>query len=179
VPQKGKFLELGCGPGNVTLWAAGKGYEAYGVDISPCAIEWAEEKARENNIKTHFRTGNVLDLKDYPDNFFDFILDGHCFHCIIGKDRELFLKSAYRVLKKDGFFHIGTMCNEPCFDDISFDRVSRCTFSGDIASRYIGLPEDILMEIREAGFHILHSEIIYSRSGDNGQDELLVECVKK
>ncbi len=178
VPKKGRFLELGCGAGDFTLWAAGKGYEAYGVDISPAAVDWAREKAEKNNLKIDFRTGNVLNLEGYSDDFFDFILDGHCLHCIIGEDRKLFLSSAFRVLKRGGFFHIGTMCNEPGFDDGSFDTHSRCTVYGDIASRYIGLPEDILQEIREGGFRILHSEIIKSNSNGIVQEGLLVECRK-
>lgn len=64
VPKTGKLLELGCGAGNLTLWLAEKGYDVYGVDISPTAIAWAQEKARECNIEADFWVGNVLDLQD-------------------------------------------------------------------------------------------------------------------
>ena len=39
VPQSGTFLELGCGAGNITLYVAAKGFEAYGIDMTPQAIE--------------------------------------------------------------------------------------------------------------------------------------------
>ena len=83
VPKSGRLLELGCGAGNITLWLAEKGYEVYGVDIAPTAIQWAQESAQARHLKADFRVGNVLDLKGYLDDFFDFVLDGHCFHCII------------------------------------------------------------------------------------------------
>jgi len=164
VPKSGNLLELGCGAGNLTLWLAKKGYNAYGVDISPTAIAWAQEKAGERNIKADFRVGSVLDLKDFPDDFFDFVLDGYCFHCIIGEDRKLFLASARRVLKPGGFFHVVTMCGEIPEDlKKDFDPESRCLIQNEIATRYIGLPEDILDEIRYADFHILHWEVKTSK----------------
>ncbi len=179
VPKKGKLLELGCGAGNITLWLAQKGYEVYGLDIAPAAIKWAREKASKENIKADFRLGNVLDFKGYPDDFFDFILDGHCFHCIIGRDRKLFLANAKRLLKPNGFFHVGTMCGQLTNVEMKkhFDVQSRCLIYQGIASRYIGLTDDILDEIRQAGFRILHWEID-TRKGQNDQDALLVDATK-
>ncbi|MDA3884490.1 MAG: methyltransferase domain-containing protein [Candidatus Delongbacteria bacterium] len=179
VPKNGKFLELGCGAGETTLWFAEKGYESFGVDISPIAIEWAKEKATEQNLKADFRTGNVIDLKDYEDNYFDFILDAHCLHCIIGEDREQFLKNVFRVLKKGGFFLSDSMCGEIRDDEWKkiYDPESRCLFTKDVAQRYIGLPDDIVDEIRSAGFTILHSSVTIGEGLDN--DMLLVHAIKK
>ena len=176
VPKSGNLLELGCGAGDLTLWLAEKGYNAYGVDISPAAIAWAQEKAKERNIKADFRVGSVLDLKDFPDDFFDFVLDGYCFHCIIGEDRKLFLASARRVLKPGGFFHVRTMCGGDLRDlENDFDPESRCLIQNGIASRYIGLPEDILDEIRYADFHILRWEV-KTRIDKEDNDDLLVDA---
>lgn len=54
------------GAGEIALWLVEKGYEIYGVDIAPTAITWAQENAKEHNIKADFRVGDVLDLQDYP-----------------------------------------------------------------------------------------------------------------
>lgn len=178
VPQKGNLLELGCGAGNITLWAGKKGYDVYGVDISPTAIEWAGEKAGECNIKADFRVGNVVDLKDYSDEFFDIVLDGHCFHCIIGEDRKAFLANALRVLKRGGFFHIITLCNDPG-EVPDYDPESRCRIHNDIAFRYIGPADDILQEVRDAGFTIMDWELLHFDDAKAFQEALLVECVKK
>jgi len=179
VPKKGRLLELGCGAGNITLWLAGKGYDVCGVDIAPTAITWAKEKARELNLPADFQVGNVLDLKDYHDNSFDFLLDGHCFHCIIGEDRKLFLANARRVLKPKGFFLVSTMCGEVVNKELKkqFDPQSRCLISKGTATRYIGLAEDIVDEIKGAGFHILYRQV-QPRKGEEEFDTLFVHTTK-
>ena len=178
VPKSGRLLELGCGAGDLTLWLAGKGYDACGVDIAPFAIDWAREKGRERNIKSDFTVGNVLDLCHYQNDSFDIVLDGHCFHCIIGDDRELFLASARRVLKPRGVLLVATMCGEITDARIReyFDRESRCVVVEGVAQRYIGLAEDILDEVGDAGFDVLSWEV-RPRKDDDDQDELLVSAV--
>jgi len=158
VPRSGKLLELGCGAGDISLWFAEKGFDVFGIDISPTAIEWAQNKARMRNVKADFKVGNVLDMKEYPDDFFDFVLDGHCLHCIIGEDRRVFLSEANRVLKPKGFFHVRTMCDRVTDDETRklFNPNSRCLVKNGIALRYIGLKDDILLEIVQAGFRILN-----------------------
>jgi len=180
VPKKGKLLELGCGAGNSTLWLAEKGYDVSGVDISPTAIDWAREKALEKNMKAVFQVGNVVDLKEYSNDFFDIVLDGHCFHCIIGEDRKQFLKNAGRVLKPGGVFLIMSMCGEITDDLIQkhYDPETRCLIRGGTAIRYLGLAEDILEEIKAANFQILHWEIKTS-AAQADQGELLVVASKE
>ena len=178
VPKRGKFLEMGCGAGEISLWFAEKGFDVYGVDISPNAIEWAKEKAVAQNLKADFRVGSVLELESFPDDFFDFVLDAHCFHCIIGDDRQKFLTEALRVLKPDGFFFSETMCGEVRSEEMKkdFDTESRCLLTKDTAVRYIGMPEDILEEIKNVGFKILFSEV---QGDEDGADDLRVHATKE
>jgi len=178
-PKGGKLLELGCGDGANSVWLAEQGYEICGIDIAPTAIEWAREKAKTRNVTTDFRVGDVLNLNDYSDNHFDFVLDGHCFHCIIDADRKSFLNSALRVLKPGGLFHVSTMCGEVTNPEFRnhFDPQTRCVLQGEIATRYIGLPEDILDEISDAGFRILESEVRPKKDHDDC-DELWVAATK-
>lgn len=176
-PKSGKLLELGCGAGDFTLWFAQKGFDVSGVDISPTAIEWAKKKSVEQNIKAEFQVGDVIDLKNYPDNLFDFVLDGHCLHCIIGDDRKLFFASALRVLKPKSFFFIRTMCGDPRGEDFKkyYDPITRCLVHNDIAHRYLGLPDAILEEVQNAGFHILQWDIIPAKEDVlDDMDELFV-----
>lgn len=184
-PKSGKLLELGCGDGALSLELVVRGYDVYGVDISPTAIEWAQEKSRERNLQADFRMGDVLDLKEYQDVYFDFVFDGSCFHCIIGDDRKSFLASAYRVLKHRGFFHVRTMCGDPQDEETlkTFDKESRCLIrAGDIAYRYSGLANVILDEIKSSGFHVIEWKV---RRGSkdpkhhaSGFDALLVAATK-
>ncbi|MEW1831658.1 class I SAM-dependent methyltransferase [Streptomyces sp. NPDC088196] len=43
----GRALDLGCGPGRNALQLAAWGFEVDGVDLSPTAVAWAEERARD------------------------------------------------------------------------------------------------------------------------------------
>jgi ubiquinone/menaquinone biosynthesis C-methylase UbiE len=173
VPKRGRLLELGCGAGNITVWLAEKGYEACGVDIAPTAIEWAVQRAEKHGVSVDFRVGSVLDLHDFPDGYFEVVLDGHCFHCIIGDDRPVFLKNALRILRPGGVFLVNTMCGETMAAQC--DPISRCVFVGDVATRYIGLPESILDEIRAAGFEIISSNVV----NDEDSQDLLVTATRR
>ena len=174
IPKEGKLLELGCGAGNASIWLAEKGYEIHGIDISPTAIQWAKEKADNENITASFTEGSVLDL-DYQDNTFDIVMDGHCFHCIIGDDRNTFLEEAGRVLKPGGILMIMTMCGNVTDENIKnkFDEETKCLILDGIAARYIGSLEDVLNEIKNSGFRLIDWKII-ERESQNDQDELIV-----
>jgi ubiquinone/menaquinone biosynthesis C-methylase UbiE len=175
VSKTGKLLELGCGDGSVTLCLAKMGFDVHGIDISPTAISWAQEKAKERNIKAEFRVGNVVDLP-YPDDFFDIVVDAHCGHCIIGEDRKLFFSEAFRVLRCGGLFIVMTMCADPS-DKRYSDPISRYMVRNGIAGRYKGLPEDIMEEIRAAGFHIKHWEV--EMASDDEHPDMLNLVAKK
>jgi len=186
-PSTGRLLELGCGAGNMTLWFANKGYEVSGVDISPTAIEWADENAREMKLKSNFSVGNVTDLAEYPDNYFDFVFDGHCLHCIIREDRGSMLSSVHRVLKPGGYFLVDTMCAtvnedklqvELAKNDQYYDPKSKCIFlnSSDIAIRYFGNPQEIVREVEVAGFDRLRW-IVDTTQQDTNHD-LTIEAIK-
>src|SRR5207244_478667 len=46
----GRALDLGCGPGRNALHLAARGFQVDAVDLSPAAIGWAEERAREAGV---------------------------------------------------------------------------------------------------------------------------------
>jgi ubiquinone/menaquinone biosynthesis C-methylase UbiE len=176
-PQSGRILELGCGAGDLSLFLAEAGYDVHGVDIAPTAIDWAREKAVERGLQASFQVGSVLDLAEFRDGTFDFVLDGYCFHCIIGPDRARFLASAWRVLKPGAVLHVATMCGEVTSASLraKLDLQSRCVLDqGGVATRYVGLPEDILTEIRTAGFQVLEWKIKPRTDAESDMDELLV-----
>lgn len=134
-------------------------------------------RAVERGLQANFQVGSVLDLADFRDGTFDFVLDGYCFHCIIGPDRAQFLASAWRVLKPGAVLHVATMCGEVTSVSLrsKLDGQSRCVLDQDgVATRYIGLPEDILTEIRTAGFQVLEWKIKPRTDAESDMDELLV-----
>ncbi len=160
-PASGRFLEIGCGAGNVSLWFAKHGFDVTGVDISPTAVSWAQERAQEAGVQATFVCANVLDMKGVlSDQAFDFLLDGHCLHCIIGEDRRRFFREAYRLLKSAGYLLIDTMCGPVKPGAIEgYDPESGCSIVHGIATRYWGAPEQIKEEIAAGNFQILDTSI--------------------
>jgi cyclopropane fatty-acyl-phospholipid synthase-like methyltransferase len=161
MPKSPTMIELGCGAGDLSLYFATKGFRVMGLDIAPYAVEWAREKAAQAGIAATFTVADVTrDLDPLPEPA-DFVLDGHCLHCIIGVDRKVFLRNARRCLKSGGLFHINTMCGDPAPPvDKGFDPVSRNVISQGVARRYLGKPESIVAEVLEAGFRIERQRVI-------------------
>ncbi len=181
VPPRGVLLELGCGAGDTTLGMAEIGFEAYGVDIAPTAIAWAREKAKQRRQRADFRVGDVLTLTDYADDKFDVVLDGHCFHCIIGQDRPRFLASARRVLKPTGILFITTMCDGPFNSRLHpyFDEKNRCMVHDGVAFRYLGFAQSILEEVVQAGLQIISWERRPPRDMDDEAELLIIANRRK
>jgi ubiquinone/menaquinone biosynthesis C-methylase UbiE len=177
-PKNGSLLELGCGAGDLSLWAAQRRFEVHGVDISPFAIQWAQEKANAQKIPAHFQTASVLDLPFASDSF-DVVLDGRCFHCIIGPDRAKFLAEAYRVLKPGGILHVASMCGTPSCEKYlkQFDPASRCLLRDGFAVRFLGQPETIAAELASAGYKLIHQRLLPRRT-DRELDLLLLDAAK-
>lgn len=179
-PQGGRILELGCGAGNLTLWLAQKGYDAFGVDITPNAIDWAKEKNAVSQVKADFQLGDITDLKSYEDEFFDIAIDAHCLHWIYGEDRMKSFSSIFRVLRKGALFFLYSQCGEPNPAEIqkkemTYDPVRRvCVNKLGFIGAYYGTPESILDEVRYAGFEIICWELSHSSDGD----DLCIEAKK-
>lgn len=174
LPQAPTALELGCGAGDIALRLAAEGWTVHGVDISPTAIDWAEEKARASGLHVGFHIADVCSDVALPIDPVDVVIDGHCLHCIIGRDRGAFFRFARRHLRPSGHLFVDTMCGEPCTPDgrEHFDPSTRCLVYDDTAARYLGTPASILEEISRAGFAVLKSEVQEASDPDD-QDCLL------
>lgn len=101
--KKGKALDICCGAGTNALYLAEKGFQVTGIDISSKAIEYAKEKAKEENMKIQFQVEDFLNLP-FEDAEFDFVFDMGCFHHVRVKDRGAFIRGVHRVLKKEGSY---------------------------------------------------------------------------
>ena len=175
VPRSGRLLEIGCGAGNHLVPLAPQ-FDLAGMDISPTAVEWANERAREAGVTADVRVGDVRDLP-WDDASFDVVRDGHLLHCIIGDDRPTVLAEARRVLKPGGTFMVFTMCGDKGLPADQWDPATRLCMRGGVATRYVGYAEDIEAEVRAAGFEIVRSEI-FPDPDPEGTEELVVVARK-
>ena len=104
---RGKFLDLGTGPGTQAIQLEKLGFESTGSDISKSAID----KAQQLSSKVNFVVDDILN-SSFPDNAFDFILDRGCFHVFEPMLRKDYLNQLKRILKDDGILFLKIMSIE-------------------------------------------------------------------
>ena len=170
----GRLLELGCGAGNVTRALVERGFAVTGLDISEAAIAWARDRAGDC---ARFIVGDAVTA--IPGEY-DLIVDGHCLHCIIGKDRQQLLGNVRNALAANGTFFVSTMCGEITHPPLraTFDPASRCQIVGGIARRFIGDAGELLDELRTAGFEVVRSTIRHRENAED-QDHLWALMVRR
>ncbi len=103
--KPGRALELGCGPGRNAIYLAQKGCRVDAVDLSKEALNWGEERAREQNLPVRFIHQNIFDL-DIEDGSYDFIYDSGCFHHLAPHRRLTYVELVNRALKPGGHFAV-------------------------------------------------------------------------
>ncbi|HEY7431344.1 MAG TPA: class I SAM-dependent methyltransferase [Streptosporangiaceae bacterium] len=103
----GRVLEVGCGPGRNAVYLAAAGFEVDAVDLSPAAVAWGEERAREAGADVRFRCGDVFSL-DLPARRYSLVYDSGCLHHLPPHRRVSYLNLLDRVLLPGG--HLGVTC---------------------------------------------------------------------
>lgn len=99
LPSSGKLLDVGCGAGIFLDVMKKNGWDVYGQDTSPFAVEYC----RKNGYKVF---NSSLDKIDLPDNNFDVITILDVIAHI--KNPLSYLKTCRRALKPDGILIIKT-----------------------------------------------------------------------
>ncbi|MFI0929112.1 class I SAM-dependent methyltransferase [Streptomyces sp. NPDC021012] len=101
LPAGGKVLDLGCGPGRNALYLASAGYEVTGIDLSPTAVAWAEERAAAAGAgNVRFVCGDAFTAA--LDGPYDLVYDSGCFHHLPPHRRISYLALLDRVLAPGG-----------------------------------------------------------------------------
>ena len=174
-------LEVGCGMGNLAIPLSEKGFRVTGVDVSATAIAAARKRASRFGNAPQFAVADVTDPETYRELAeLDCVVDGLCLHCLIGQDRRTALEQVSKVLRVGGFFLVVTMCGDPRSKELRarFDETSRCTHHGLVADRYLGYAEQILEELREAGFRCQYHRVVDGSAETGDQDMLIAVAVR-
>lgn len=106
----GRVLDSGCGTGENSLLAAGRGAEVTGIDISSAAIARARAKASSRGLSARFEVADALDLGALELTA-DTVIDSGVFHVFGDEDRGRYVASLGGVLRAGGF------CYLMCFSD--------------------------------------------------------------
>ncbi|MGW1379243.1 class I SAM-dependent methyltransferase [Streptomyces sp. NPDC002446] len=101
----GRALDLGCGPGRNALHLAALGFDVDAVDLSPAAVSWARERAREAGARVTFHCGDAFALAGTAlDGPYDLVYDSGCFHHLPPHRRISYLALLDRALAPGGHF---------------------------------------------------------------------------
>ena len=97
---RGTVCVPGCGTGHdVRAWARA-GFQVYGTDIAPSAIQLASAQTDSAGLTATFQQLDFL--RDPPPQQVDWVFE-HTFYCAIQpQEREAYLKAVLRWLKPDG-----------------------------------------------------------------------------
>lgn len=158
-----KVLDIGCGRGEMVLYAAEHGGEAVGIDYSKDAIELAEKmKSKQpDKLQKHMKF-HVMDIKkmSFKNSTFDFVFMTDVIEHLYPEELDIAMKEIKRVLKPRGMLVIHTAPNK-LFNDIAYPYYSYPISSALVAlwnllfARHypnIARPE----EIRTDSHHIMH-----------------------
>lgn len=124
----GRALDLGCGPGRNALYLASRGFQVDAVDLSPTAIAWAEDRARETEADIRFLCGDAFQLAASDlQGPYDLIVDSGCFHHLPPHRRVSYLNLLESTLAPGGHLHLtcfasGAMGTELPDADLYHDR---------------------------------------------------------
>jgi SAM-dependent methyltransferase len=97
-------VDLGCGAGNYAVWLASKGFRMTGVDMSPKAIDLADDLASKRGVSCRFLTANLLGDLGQLEQSFDLAYDWEVLHHVFPEDRRTYADNVHRVLRPGGTY---------------------------------------------------------------------------
>ena len=100
----GPSLEIGAGTGTNAIWMAECGFDVFGVDVSPLAVERAKAKMEGRDLRCRFAAWDFLAAPP-PDGPFQFVFDRGCFHVFDEPDeRQRFAAQVAGALAPGGLW---------------------------------------------------------------------------
>ncbi len=94
--EKLKVLDVGCGPGIVSMQLADLGHDVTSVDFSERMLEFARQNAADNGLSIDFRHGDAMSL-EFEDDSFDAVVSDYMLWTV--PDPEKAISEWFRVLK--------------------------------------------------------------------------------
>lgn len=121
-----KVLDVGCGRGEMILYAAKNKANAYGIDYSKSAIQLANmvKNKQEKEIKNRMNF-NLMDAKKlkFGNSSFDLVILTDVVEHLYDNELDVVFSEIYRVLKKDGILVVHTAPNK-LFNEITYKYYS-------------------------------------------------------
>jgi ubiquinone/menaquinone biosynthesis C-methylase UbiE len=104
-------LDLGCGDGRHLIFLGRLGYEMYGLDSAPTALELSKKRLHQENLCAGLERGDMSELP-WPDEYFDAVISIKVIHHQkLDSIRKTF-DEIRRVLRTSGYV-LATVAKEP------------------------------------------------------------------
>jgi len=99
-----RVLDLGCGAGRHLVFLAKEGFEVFGLDSSPVALELSRERLAEEGLTARVELVQAdMTRIPYPDGFFDGVIAiAAIYHGTLDQIRQA-VREIHRVLKPGGW----------------------------------------------------------------------------
>ena len=97
------ICEVGFGAGCNLWFAAREGFQVSGVEGSPAAVRFAQERMTEEGLSGDLRVGDFCALP-FEDSAFDLVIDRASLSCVGKTKNQKALREIHRVLKSGGRF---------------------------------------------------------------------------
>ena len=125
-----RVLDLGCGTGRHLIFLSKRGFEVYGMDASPKALEIARKWLIEENEKAELHLNRIEHRFPYEDKFFDAIVSIQVIHHNLIKDIIFTIKEIERILKKDSiiFFTFPVLGTGSKLEDWDLKEIEKGTY---------------------------------------------------
>jgi ubiquinone/menaquinone biosynthesis C-methylase UbiE len=168
LPKTSKILDVGCGPGQFSLYFTNKGFDVIGIDFSKQMIEIARKKVPD----VDFRYMDMRKL-EFEKESFDGILTAYSLIHIPSSDLLSVLNSFSRILKVNGYLCIIVQKGEP-------DHVVDEPFKPDEKMFFNFFSLDRINDLLlKASFKIDYLEEHTSHDPDSMSDRIIVAIAKK
>ena len=167
-----KLLDLGCGPGTITvgLAEAVNPGEVHGIDMEESQIALATAAGQSgNHMNVSFQVGNALELP-FDDGYFD-VVHAHAVLMHI-PDSAGVLAEAMRVLKPGGIFSSRDLIGESSFFEPNSDGLREAWVTFTTLMRGNGGHPELGKELKgillEAGFQDISCTASFDSYGNAG-----------
>lgn len=105
--KAGRFLDVGCGTGQLAIEVAGRGWQSEGNDFADAMIAQCRDNATKAGVEVIFKGGSFFDIK-YDDDSFDVISAQGFIEYISTDEMDEFFRRSARMLRRGGALVVGS-----------------------------------------------------------------------
>ncbi|MGB3946579.1 MAG: class I SAM-dependent methyltransferase [Bacteroidia bacterium] len=166
-----KVLDLGCGIGRHIVFSNQMQTDAYGVDLSEAAIEFAVSWAKKEGIPNAEEKILQCDITKMPfqNNFFDFMVSHGVLDSMSLQNCQKSIVEAHRVLKSGGYFYCDLISGDDSEHDSNFsgEEVIKTEHERDTIQLFYN--ENLIKNLYSKYFEITDMILIKRNSITNNQ----------